>query len=58
MFRYLPDAGKFKIFSVNLNSALRRRSNGKHSLAAARPVLIHRNPDAVQPATVNIVKER
>jgi protein involved in polysaccharide export with SLBB domain len=56
VFRYLPD-GKFKIFSVNLNSALSGDPTENILLQPRDRLLIHRNPDAVQPATVNIEGE-
>jgi len=56
VFRYLPD-GKFKIFSVNLNSALAGDPTENILLQPRDRLLIHRNPDAVQPSTVNIAGE-
>jgi protein involved in polysaccharide export with SLBB domain len=56
VFRYLPD-GKFKIFSVSLNSALAGDPAENILLQPRDRLLIHRNPDAVQPATVNIAGE-
>ena len=56
VFRYLPD-GKFKIFSVNLNSALAGDPTENILLQPRDRLLIHRNPDAVQPSTVNIEGE-
>jgi protein involved in polysaccharide export with SLBB domain len=56
VFRYLPD-GKFKIFSVSLNSALTGDPTENILLQPRDRLLIHRNPDAIQPATVNIEGE-
>jgi polysaccharide export outer membrane protein len=56
VFRYLPD-GKFKIFSVSLNSALAGDPTENILLQPRDRLLIHRNPDALQPSTVNIQGE-
>lgn len=53
VFRYLPD-GKSKIFSVNLNLALSGSLTENILLEPRDRLLIHRDPDAVQPATVSI----
>jgi polysaccharide biosynthesis/export protein len=53
VFRYLPD-GKFKIFSVNLEQALAGDSAENILMQPRDRLLIHRNPDAVEPATVNV----
>ena len=56
VFRYLPD-GKFKIFSVNLNQALAGDSTQDILLQPRDRLLIHRNPDAVEPAIAYIQGE-
>jgi polysaccharide export outer membrane protein len=56
VFRYLPD-GKFKIFSVNLNQALEGNPTEDILLQPRDRLLIHRNPDAVEPATAYIQGE-
>ena len=56
VFRYLPD-GKFKIFSVNLTLALGGDPTENILLQPRDRLLIHRNPDAVEPATVYIQGE-
>jgi protein involved in polysaccharide export with SLBB domain len=56
VFRYLAD-GKFKIFSVNLNQALAGDPTENVLLQTRDRLLIHRNPDAVEPATVYIEGE-
>ena len=56
VFRYLPD-GKIKIFSVGLGQALEGDPVANIILQARDRLLIHRNPDAVQPATVYIQGE-
>jgi polysaccharide biosynthesis/export protein len=56
VFRYLPD-GKFKIFSVNLTQALAGDPTENILLQPRDRLLIHRNPDAVEPATVYIQGE-
>jgi protein involved in polysaccharide export with SLBB domain len=53
VFRYLAD-GKFKIFSVNLGSALAGDPTENILLQPRDRLLIHKNPDAVEPATVYI----
>jgi len=56
VFRYLPD-GKFKIFSAGLNQALGGDPIENIVLQPRDRLLIHRNPDAVEPATVFIQGE-
>src|ERR1700723_2471972 len=56
VFRYLAD-GKFKIFSVNLGSALAGDPTENILLQPRDRLLIHKNPDAVEPATVYIQGE-
>jgi polysaccharide export outer membrane protein len=56
VFRYLPD-GKFKIFSVSLSQALGGDPVENILLQPRDRLLIHRNPDAVEPATVYIQGE-
>jgi protein involved in polysaccharide export with SLBB domain len=56
VFRYLPD-GKFKIFSVSLSQALGGDPVENILLQPRDRLLIHRNRDAVEPATVNIQGE-
>jgi polysaccharide export outer membrane protein len=56
VFRYLPD-GKFKIFSVNLSQALAGDPTENIPLQPRDRLLIHRNPDAVEPATVYVEGE-
>ncbi len=56
VFRYLPD-GKFKIFSVGLGQALGGDPVENIVLQPRDRLLIHRNPDAVEPATVYIQGE-
>jgi protein involved in polysaccharide export with SLBB domain len=56
VFRYLAD-GKFKIFSVNLNQALAGDPTDNILLQPRDRLLIHRNPDAVEPATAYIQGE-
>jgi polysaccharide export outer membrane protein len=53
VFRYLPD-GKFKIFSVSLSRALGGDPAENIPLEPRDRVLIHRNLDAVEPATVYV----
>jgi protein involved in polysaccharide export with SLBB domain len=53
VFRYLPD-GKFKIFSVNLSLALAGDPTEDILLQPRDRLLIHKNPDTVEPATVYI----
>jgi polysaccharide export outer membrane protein len=56
VFRYLPD-GKFKIFSVSLSQALAGDPVENIILQPRDRLLIHRNPDAVDPASVYIQGE-
>ena len=56
VFRYLPD-GKFKIFSVNLSQALGGDPTENILLQPRDRLLIHRNPNAVEPASVYIQGE-
>jgi protein involved in polysaccharide export with SLBB domain len=56
MFRYLPD-GKFKIFSVGLAQALAGDPAENILMQPRDRLLIHRNPDAVEQATVYIQGE-
>ena len=56
VFRYLPD-GKFKIFSVSLSLALEGDPTENIILESRDRLLIHKNPDAVEPATVYIEGE-
>ncbi|MBZ5500772.1 MAG: SLBB domain-containing protein [Acidobacteriia bacterium] len=56
VFRYLAD-GKLKIFSVSLSQALAGDPAENILLASRDRVLIHRNPDAEQPATVYVQGE-
>jgi polysaccharide export outer membrane protein len=56
VFRYLPD-GKFKIFSVSLSQALAGDPVENIILQPRDRLLIHRNPDAVDPATVYVQGE-
>jgi polysaccharide biosynthesis/export protein len=56
VFRYLPD-GKFKIFSVNLSQALDGDPTENILLQPRDRLLIHRNPNAVEPASVYIQGE-
>ncbi len=56
VFRYLPD-GKFKIFSVNLSQALDGDPTENIALQPRDRLLIHRNPNAVEPASVYIQGE-
>ncbi len=53
VFRYLPD-GKFKIFSVSLGQALEGDPAENILLQPRDRLLIHRNSDAVEPATVYV----
>ena len=53
VFRYLPD-GKFKIFSVNLNQALAGDPTEDIVLQSRDRLLIHRNAEAADPATVYV----
>jgi len=56
VFRYLPD-GQFKILSVKLGPALAGDPAENILLRARDRVLVHRNAEAVEPATVNIQGE-
>ena len=56
VFRYSPD-GKFKILSVGLSQALAGDPVENIFLQPRDRLLIHRNPDAADPATVNIQGE-
>jgi len=53
VFRYLPD-GKFKIFSVSLSQALAGNPIENIILESRDRLLIHRNPDAAEQATVYV----
>jgi polysaccharide biosynthesis/export protein len=53
VFRYLPD-GKMKIFSVSLNLALEGDPTANILLQPRDRLLIHRSPDAIQPASVYV----
>jgi protein involved in polysaccharide export with SLBB domain len=53
VFRYLPD-GKSKIFSVNLSSALEGDPVANILLQPRDRLLIHRNTDAIEPASAYI----
>jgi len=56
VFRYLPD-GKFKIFSVSLSQALAGDPIENIILESRDRLLVHRNPDSVEQATVYIQGE-
>jgi polysaccharide export outer membrane protein len=56
VFRYLPD-GKLKIFSVSLSGALAGDPTANILLEPRDRLLIHRNPEAVEPASVYIEGE-
>jgi polysaccharide biosynthesis/export protein len=56
VFRYLPD-GKLKIFSVGLSQALAGDPTENILLAPRDRVLVHRSPDAEEPATVYVQGE-
>jgi polysaccharide export outer membrane protein len=56
VFRYLPD-GKTKIFSVSLNLALEGDPTANILLQPRDRLLIHRNADAIQPASVYVQGE-
>jgi protein involved in polysaccharide export with SLBB domain len=56
VFRYLPD-GKFKIFSVSLRQALAGDPIENIILESRDRLLVHRNPDAVEQASVYIQGE-
>jgi polysaccharide export outer membrane protein len=53
VFRYLSD-GKFKIFSVDLSQAISGDPTNDIKLQPRDRVLIHKNPDAANPATVYV----
>jgi polysaccharide export outer membrane protein len=53
VFRYLPD-GKMKIFSVSLNLALEGDPTANILLEPRDRLLIHRSPDAIQPASAYV----
>jgi protein involved in polysaccharide export with SLBB domain len=53
VFRYLPD-GKMKIFSVSLNLALEGDPTANILLQPRDRLLIHRSPDAIEPASVYV----
>jgi protein involved in polysaccharide export with SLBB domain len=53
VFRYQPD-GKMKIFSVDLNLALEGDPSANIWLQPRDRLLIHKSPDAVEPASVYI----
>jgi protein involved in polysaccharide export with SLBB domain len=56
VFRYPPD-GKLRIFSVNLSAAIAGDPTENIVLAPRDRILIHRSPEAAQPATVYIEGE-
>jgi polysaccharide export outer membrane protein len=56
VFRYLPD-GKTKIFSVSLNLALEGDPTANILLQPRDRLLVHRSPDALQPASVYVQGE-
>jgi len=56
VFRYLPD-GKTKIFSVNLSQALAGDAAANIVLLPRDRLLIHRNPEAVEPPNVQLQGE-
>jgi protein involved in polysaccharide export with SLBB domain len=56
VFRYLPD-GKFKIFSVNLSQAIAGDPTENILLQPRDRLLIHRNANALEPATAYIQGE-
>jgi polysaccharide biosynthesis/export protein len=56
VFRYLPD-GKFKIFTVSLGQALAGDPVENIILESRDRLLVHRNPDAAEQATVYIQGE-
>lgn len=53
VFRFLSN-GKLKIFSVNLEQALAGDPTQNIVLAARDRILVHRNPNSIQPAVVYI----
>jgi protein involved in polysaccharide export with SLBB domain len=56
VFRYLPD-GKSKIFSVSLSSALEGDPTANILLQPRDRLLIHRNTDAIEPASAYVQGE-
>jgi polysaccharide export outer membrane protein len=56
VFRYLPD-GKTKVFSVSLTLALEGDPTANILLEPRDRLLIHRSPDAIQPASVYVQGE-
>lgn len=56
VFRYLPD-GKLKIFSVSLSQALAGDPAENILLSPRDRILVHRSPDAEEPATVYVQGE-
>jgi len=56
VFRYLPD-GKTKIFSVSLSLALEGDPTANILLQPRDRLLIHRSPDAIQPASAYVQGE-
>ena len=56
VFRYLPD-GQFKIFSVSLSGALAGDPIENIILESRDRLLVHRNPDAIEGATVYVEGE-
>ncbi len=56
IFRYLPD-GKSKMFSVSLNSALAGDPTENIILQPRDRLLIHKDPDAIEPGTVYVQGE-
>jgi protein involved in polysaccharide export with SLBB domain len=56
VFRYMPD-GKYRIFSVNLSQALTGDPTENLILQPRDRLLIHKSPDAVSPAVVNVEGE-
>jgi polysaccharide biosynthesis/export protein len=56
VFRYLPD-GKTKVFTVNLSSALEGDPTANILLQSRDRLLIHRSPEAIQPASVYVEGE-
>ena len=56
VFRYLPD-GQLKIFSVSLSGALAGNPAANIVLDPRDRLLVHKNPDAVQPSVVYVQGE-
>jgi protein involved in polysaccharide export with SLBB domain len=56
VFRYLPD-GKTKVFTVNLSLALEGDPTANILLQPRDRLLIHRSPEAIQPASVYVQGE-